>query len=104
MIVIGWNVRGLGQSRAFPIVRELVCSHKADILCLVETLVDANKIKELRVYLRFFGAFAVNCSGHSSGLAILWRNHDDVSVTKYATTFIDVEIKSGGVSVWRLTC
>lgn len=71
MKTLSWNTRGLGQLLAFPIISELVKTHMVDVIFLFETLVDSNKIEELRVYLCFVGAFSVNSVGHSRGLAVL---------------------------------
>lgn len=56
-----------------------------DVIFLFETLVDSNKIEELRVYLRFEGAFAINNVGRSGGLAVIWRTPNVVSLTNFPT-------------------
>lgn len=103
MKLLSWNVRGLGQPRAFPSVRELVKTHKADIVFLSETLSDLNKIEDLRVYLGFAGALGISCVGHSGGLAILWHNITEISVNKFSTNFIDMNVSLEGDPPWRLT-
>lgn len=45
----------------------------------------------------------MNCTGHSRGIAVLWRSKDEVVVTKFANNFIDVEVSIEGVASWRLT-
>lgn len=74
-----------------------------DVIFLFETLVDSNKIEELRVYLRFEGAFAINNVGRSGGLAVIWRTPNVVSVNKFSNNFIDVMVNLEGDPSWRLT-
>ncbi|XP_075478725.1 uncharacterized protein LOC142519565 [Primulina tabacum] len=68
-----WNCRGLGHPRAVPILCELIKAHRVDVVFLFETLVHAVKIEEIRVKVRFAGAFSVDRFGRSGGLAVFWR-------------------------------
>ncbi|KAF4398922.1 hypothetical protein G4B88_023516 [Cannabis sativa] len=47
--------------------------------------------------------FAVDVCGRSGGVALLWRNKEDVKVLNYATNFVDVEVRPTDVGEWRLT-
>ncbi|XVF84291.1 hypothetical protein PTKIN_Ptkin17bG0025300 [Pterospermum kingtungense] len=78
MNVLSWNSRRLGQPRTVSMLRELSQTHKVCVIFLFETLAHSNKIEEIRVLLGFDGSLAVNCIGRGGGLAVLWRNMDDL--------------------------
>lgn len=56
----------------------------------------ANKIEEFRVHLGFDSALAVDKTGRSGGLAILWRQPFDCTVLSYSSNFINVKVSSVG--------
>lgn len=58
MKILSWNVRGLGQHRAFPILLELIKTHVVDVVFLFETLINSYKIEALCVKLGFADAFS----------------------------------------------
>lgn len=70
MIVLSWNCRGLGHSRAVPVLRELTKTHKPDIICLFETLVHSNRIEDMRIKIGFDHAFAIDREERSGGIGI----------------------------------
>ncbi|KDP44346.1 hypothetical protein JCGZ_19213 [Jatropha curcas] len=51
-------------------LKELVRSHRLEILLLMEALVNKQRIDKLRVKLCFDGGFTMDSSGRSEGLAI----------------------------------
>ncbi|CAN0876937.1 hypothetical protein LINGRAHAP2_LOCUS11577 [Linum grandiflorum] len=65
MIVLSWNCRGLGQPRAVLALVDLVQVHRPDVVFLVETIADKQKLEEIRVRLKFEGCFAVDVQGRS---------------------------------------
>lgn len=73
MNYLSWNSRGLGNSRAVRVLRDLVKTHKPDLLFLSETLVNGNKIRELSGNLGFADYFSVDRIGRGGGLALLWK-------------------------------
>ncbi|XP_073278702.1 uncharacterized protein [Primulina huaijiensis] len=103
MIILSWNCRGLGHTRAVPNFRELVRTHMPTLVFLSETLVLSNKVEEIRIYLGFDGAFSVNCDGRSGGLAVLWRYRDMCSILNYSQNHIDMKLSESSYADWRLT-
>ncbi|CAN0858263.1 hypothetical protein LINGRAHAP2_LOCUS7162 [Linum grandiflorum] len=55
MIVLSWNCRGLGQSRAESVLSELITTHRPNVVILLETLVNKSRMEEIRVKLKFGG-------------------------------------------------
>ncbi|XP_075479293.1 uncharacterized protein LOC142520177 [Primulina tabacum] len=68
-----------------------------------ETLVHAVKIEEIRVKVRFAGAFSVDRFGRSGGLAVLWKQTVDCNITGFSRNHIHIEVDSDNISRWRLT-
>ncbi|XP_039682996.1 uncharacterized protein [Medicago truncatula] len=103
MNVIAWNCRGLGNVKAVPCIKDLVRVYKPDILILIETLCNNNKIFSLKYSVGFDHHFSVDCIGRSGGLAVLWRNSAHCSITSYSLNFINMSIQDPIKGPWRLT-
>lgn len=103
MILLSWNCRGLGHPRAVPSLRDLVRSHKPDIIFLCETLCNENKVQEVRRVLGFEGCFVVDKQGRSGGLALLWRKNSLCEVQNYSQNFINTIVREDSQQEWRLT-
>ncbi|CAN0899756.1 hypothetical protein LINGRAHAP2_LOCUS20455 [Linum grandiflorum] len=93
MIVLSWNCRGLGQPRAVRVLRELIETHRPDVVILLETLVNKCRMEEIRAEVKFGGCFAVDDVGHSGGVCLLWKEVDDARVCAFGRTFITTEVK-----------
>lgn len=53
MSIISWNCRDLSNLRVVHILKDLIRTHKVDVVFLYETLVHANKIEEVRRRIGF---------------------------------------------------
>lgn len=74
MNVLGWNCRGLGNSRAVLVLGDIVKSQKPSILFLFETLSCKERIKHLSSKLGYDNFWVVDSVGRSGGLALMWVN------------------------------
>lgn len=73
MSCIVWNVRGLGNLRAFRELRRLIADKQPSLLFLCETRKgDINKNHWLNL-LGFQGCFIVDSRGSSGGLCLFWK-------------------------------
>ncbi|KAK1377772.1 hypothetical protein POM88_024516 [Heracleum sosnowskyi] len=61
------------------------------------------KVEQVKVELGFGGSFVVEASGHSGGLAMLWKNQDDGTLLSYSKNHVDMEIHLEGNQMFRLT-
>lgn len=104
MNFLSWNCRGLGNSRAVRVLRDVVKTRKPDFLFLSETLVRSDKIKTLCSSLGFVHSFAVDCIGRSGGLAVMWRSTVVCTIDSYSVNHIDVLVLRDQIPQWRLTC
>ncbi|CAN0860622.1 hypothetical protein LINGRAHAP2_LOCUS7987, partial [Linum grandiflorum] len=52
---------------------DLVKVHLPDVVFLIETLADKQKLEEIRVRLKFAGCFSVDVHGRSDRFGFLWK-------------------------------
>ena len=100
MIGFSWNYHGLGNPRAILVLKDLLVSRKPTIIFLIETLVNANKIEEIKRKLGFVGSFCVDRIGRSSGLALLWHDSINVNIRSFSKSYIDAEVVSDCSNSW----
>lgn len=102
MITLSWNCRGLGQAATVPALCELVRVHHPDVILLFETLSFGVRLETLRVKLNFASCLSIDCIGHSSRLAVLWRNKIACSILSYSHNHIDMQVNDPNGD-WRMT-
>lgn len=102
MNLICWNVRGLGNPRAFRELRRLVADKRPTLLFLCETKMREKNCSWWKNKMGFSGCFMVDCIGKSGGLALLWNDSVNVSIKSYSPGHIDCMVQET-VSVWRFT-
>ncbi|XP_073051725.1 uncharacterized protein [Primulina eburnea] len=103
MIILSWNCRGLGHSRAIPSLRDLARVYKPDVIFLFETLAHSQKLEDIRVLLGFENVFAVDRIGRSGGIGVLWRKSEQVTVTNYSSNHVDLRVSDDMNGEWRCT-
>lgn len=103
MIILSWNCRGMGHPSAVPSLRDLVRSHKPDVMFLCETLCHANKIEDITRILGFESCFTVDRHGRSGGLAMLWCKNSTCEILNYSQNYINMLIHEERQQPWRLT-
>ncbi|CAM8948289.1 unnamed protein product [Rhodiola kirilowii] len=89
MSILAWNCRGLGTSLAIRALRDVIRASKSQILGLIETKATKRRCEEVRVRLGFSCCFSIPARGRSGGLALLWKNPDEVSVLNFSSFHID---------------
>lgn len=82
---------------------ELIGVHRPDVVLLLETLVHANKLEEIRVRLQFEGCYSVDSIGHSGGIGVLWRKMSQVSLLNYSQNHVNLEVVDDVQGVMRMT-
>ena len=103
MSILSWNCRGLGQPRTVHVLTDLVKHKKPSFVFLMETLCYRNQLECLKNKLGFENMFVVDRVGRSGGLALLWDGNYEAHLIKYATNFVDIEIRRAGMGHWRMT-
>uniref|UniRef100_A0A803QSS3 Reverse transcriptase n=1 Tax=Cannabis sativa TaxID=3483 RepID=A0A803QSS3_CANSA len=84
----------LGQSVAMCIENEVG---------LVSDDEDVEKVEGLKFAIGFEGSFTVGSQGHGGGIAVLWRNKEEVEIKSYSTNYIDMIITTPEWPQFRLT-
>lgn len=103
MSVLSWNCHGIGTSWASQFLKDLVSQKKPNFIFLCETLSKQDQLEKVKKYLGFEGLLVVDCQGQSGGLALIWRNKNEVSLRSFSKNHIDVEVNVQGWSRFRLT-
>lgn len=64
-----------------------------DVLFLQETCLHARQWDFCKYKLGFTNRFIVDCVGHSGSLALLWKDHFDLSIINYSRNHIHAKIR-----------
>lgn len=73
--IIAWNYRGISNSQTINRIQDLIRSRSPDIMCLVKTQADKERIN--RFCLKFVQGWiwvAIPSTGFSSGIIVMWRH------------------------------
>ena len=89
MNLVCWNVRGLGNARAFDKLRMLIRRTSPSIVFLMESRLFGVAAKSVLSQLGFENGFHVNCEGRSGGLILLWNSKVDVQIQSYSRGHVD---------------
>ncbi|KAK3218463.1 hypothetical protein Dsin_012433 [Dipteronia sinensis] len=90
MIGLSWNVRGLGNPRAFAALKRLLRKHSPDFVFLSEMKLLGSKADKLKCLLGFTDGVSVDSNGNSGGMMLLWKDSLVVTVLSFSTDHIDV--------------
>jgi exonuclease III len=110
MKLLSWNCRGLGQSSAVRELKQIILTHKPDIMFLTETkFLTADFKKKANSFGNCFSNhFIVDCTmstrNRSGGLAMFWCNNVNITIVGYNNNMIDCYVMSdNNSSNWRAT-
>ncbi|KAL5544921.1 hypothetical protein UlMin_008705 [Ulmus minor] len=103
MNILVWNVRGLGNTRTFQILRDHVQQFCPSLVFLSETLCSKSYLEQIRVKLNFSGLVTWEKEGRSGGLCLLWAESVDVRLLSGSKGHIDAVISSHDNPTWRFT-
>ncbi|XP_021864707.2 uncharacterized protein [Spinacia oleracea] len=68
-----WNVQGAGSRFFVSSLKELVRTHKPDVLVLVETHMGGNQATQIATILGYRGHTRVDALGFSGGIWVYWK-------------------------------
>lgn len=74
----------------------MVRQERPSFIFLCETMDNKGKMKSVRRSLGFDGLFVVDPQGRSGGLALIWRDKDQVHLRSSSRNHIDVEVNIVG--------
>ncbi|KAL5537575.1 hypothetical protein UlMin_045802 [Ulmus minor] len=102
MNCIVWNVRGLGNQRAFRSLNRLVVDEDPSLPFLCETKLQARQCMNLKSKLGFEGCYTRDCKGRKGGLMLLWKDTVSMEIMSSSPGHIDVVV-SHDQRRWRFT-
>jgi exonuclease III len=104
MILLSWNIRGLGNLRIVSSFHQLVKEKKPSLVFLMETCCSKKHVESLRVQLGYVGVFVVDPVGRSGGLALFWKDSLKVEIFNYSRHHINAIVQEGEDDFrWKLT-
>ncbi|KAK2665103.1 hypothetical protein Ddye_003677 [Dipteronia dyeriana] len=103
MKIFGWNARGLGSPRAFNTLLTHKQETNVEIMFLMETRCDQNKMELWRVKLGYTGKIVVSTVRKSGGLYLFWDKRVDLFLLSFSMGHIDVRIQGANNGKWRFT-
>ncbi|KAL5571056.1 hypothetical protein UlMin_020653 [Ulmus minor] len=93
MSCIVWNVRGLGNQRAFKNLSRLLSDEDPSLVFLCETKLVAGQCKNLKQKLGYDGCFVRDNIGRKGGLILLWKESVEVVIQSTLAGHIDALVK-----------
>jgi hypothetical protein len=97
--VLVWNCRGAASTSFYRYCNQYVVSHKPDILVIMETRCDPEKLRNTFCLMGFDGFEASAGSGYVGGIVLVWKK-DSVYVEplykKFQYMHVKVKCKHGG--------
>ncbi|KAK9002060.1 hypothetical protein V6N11_024749 [Hibiscus sabdariffa] len=100
MVVLAWNVRGLGNRESVRALRNSIRKSQSDIVFLSEPKQKMRYLEKIKMKMKLEHSFYVEPIGLAGGLA-LWCSKDiQIKILGYGKHFIDAEISVKGESDW----
>lgn len=107
MIFFIWNCRGLSRATAIRSLRELIRSHRPDVVFLSEIKCSHSPfVTNLGKSLGFTFSHCVPAAGRASGLLLLWKAQIDLNIVVDSQFLINCLIGPCGNSLgdpWQMT-
>lgn len=102
MSTLGWNCQGMGLPQKIQFLQDVTRQERPSVIFLCETLCGTQKMERIRTRLGYQGMVVVAAQGRSGGLALLWKETDQVRLISLSQHHINVEIHIDGMQQWRL--
>ncbi|KAK3205686.1 hypothetical protein Dsin_019732 [Dipteronia sinensis] len=100
MNILCWNVRGLGNPRAFLALKRVIKRLSPNLVFVCETRLHKGEADRIRCLLGFEGVLQVESVGKSGGLLLFWKDWE-VSVLSFSKRHIDVRVKMENGVRWQ---
>lgn len=92
----------MGSPWKLPFLQDVIRQERPSVVFLCETLSSNDQMEQIRLKLNFQGLIVVQPRGRSDGLALLWRDSDQVKLRSLSQNHIDVELTTRDMHTWRL--
>lgn len=84
MNILSWNYRELENPHTVHNQHLLVQEKRSNLVFLSETKLEVSRLKRVKRRLGFLGCVGVNPIGRKGGLALLWRNQNEVEILNFS--------------------
>ena len=95
MKIVCWNVRGLGNPRTVRELKEVLRRYEPHVVFLSETRLTVKHSDVLKYKLHFSYLFSVTRNRFGGGLALVWKEDNDMTILSYSKYNIDTVITNG---------
>ncbi|KAK8483041.1 hypothetical protein V6N11_081882 [Hibiscus sabdariffa] len=103
IVVMAWNVRGLGNKKTVRALRNSVWKFQLDIVLLSETKQQKRYVEKIKMKMKTEHLFYVALTGLAGGLSLWWTKDTQRKILQYGKHFIDAEISIRGETGWFKT-
>jgi len=93
MKVLSWNCQGLGSPLTVQHLRALVARERPNLVFLMETKNQYQRVEHIKRSLKFSSMFVVNLIGTAGGLVLLWDDLVQLTIEHTSQEFIDLSCK-----------
>lgn len=93
MIILSWNVRGIGNDRTFKVLQKFLHLYKPQLVFLCEAKLSVMQMNNVGKKLKLESCFTVSRNGKSGGLAMLWSQDIKVDIASFSDHHIDAEVE-----------
>lgn len=84
MNILSWNCRGVGLPWTIQSISEVVRQETPMIILLCEPIAKKSKMKWVQIKLGYQGIFVVEPIGRNGGLALLWKEMEEVELLGFS--------------------
>ncbi|GLT71414.1 hypothetical protein SLA2020_434340 [Shorea laevis] len=104
MSLLSWNCRGLGNPGQLWTFARWWRRSNPGLCFLMETKIRNVRMQSVRITLGFDGMLTVDPVGLSGGIALLWKQSEEVEIQTYSQRHISAWIKGvGSAGPWLFT-
>ncbi|KAK8507583.1 hypothetical protein V6N12_072837 [Hibiscus sabdariffa] len=100
MVILTWNVRGLGNRETNRALRNSIQKFQPDIAFLSETKQQMKYLEKTKVKMKLMHSYYVEPDGLAGGLLLWWTKETQITILSSRKHFIDAKISVNGEEEW----
>jgi exonuclease III len=99
-----WNCRGAASPAFYRSCKQYLDTHKPEVVVVMETRVDPNKLAKTFKLLGFDNMQHTECRGYAGGIIVAWKSSDvQISVESADFQFMHLKIAFMNGTSWEFT-
>lgn len=104
MKIISWNGGGLGSSQVVRRLQHMLKMYNPQLVFFMENKLSKIQMEKVHRSCGFLNGINVSMMGLREGLFLVWRANVSISLKRYSSNHIEVEVENCDESLrWRLT-